>query len=275
MASSSPRSSSSQPGPFAVCVQPPAQPPVVVLRRAPVVVRLHTFVEYARWSCHSSRCRTSRKAVTPGRSRRCGPRLSGHADVLDVHSDADHNRSVFTLVGDDTSLVESLLAGIACARERDRPARARRRSSPNRRRRRRADRRARSRRPQSGRGTVRCGSRTGSATSSACPVFLYGDSATGAGPRVLPARRPGGAPASNRGGRASPGLRPCATRRARRWSHRRRAPAADRVQREPRHRRRGGRARRSPQWCGRRVAASPVCAHSDCSCREPVVRRSA
>ena len=44
--------------------------------------------------------------------------LSGHADVLDVHSDPDHNRSVFTLVGDDTLLVESLLAGIACARER-------------------------------------------------------------------------------------------------------------------------------------------------------------
>jgi glutamate formiminotransferase len=44
--------------------------------------------------------------------------LSAHADVLDVHADADHNRSVFTLVGDDTSLVESLLAGIACARER-------------------------------------------------------------------------------------------------------------------------------------------------------------
>ena len=44
--------------------------------------------------------------------------LSRHADVLDVHSDADHNRSVFTLVGDDTSLVEALLAGILCARER-------------------------------------------------------------------------------------------------------------------------------------------------------------
>jgi glutamate formiminotransferase len=44
--------------------------------------------------------------------------LSAHADVLDVHSDADHHRSVFTVVGDDTSLVESLLAGIAAARER-------------------------------------------------------------------------------------------------------------------------------------------------------------
>jgi glutamate formiminotransferase/glutamate formiminotransferase/formiminotetrahydrofolate cyclodeaminase len=44
--------------------------------------------------------------------------LAAHADVLDIHSDPDHNRSVFTLVGDDTSLVEALLAGIACARER-------------------------------------------------------------------------------------------------------------------------------------------------------------
>src|SRR6184192_2235850 len=44
--------------------------------------------------------------------------LATHADVLDVHSDADHNRSVFTLVGDHASLVEALLAAIACARER-------------------------------------------------------------------------------------------------------------------------------------------------------------
>jgi glutamate formiminotransferase len=44
--------------------------------------------------------------------------LAAHADVLDIHSDADHNRSVFTLVGDDTSLIEALLAGIACARDR-------------------------------------------------------------------------------------------------------------------------------------------------------------
>ena len=44
--------------------------------------------------------------------------LAVHADVLDVHSDPDHNRSVFTVVGDDTSVVEALLAGIAVARER-------------------------------------------------------------------------------------------------------------------------------------------------------------
>jgi glutamate formiminotransferase len=44
--------------------------------------------------------------------------LAGPARLLDVHSDEDHNRSVFTLVGDEGELVESLLAGIACARER-------------------------------------------------------------------------------------------------------------------------------------------------------------
>jgi glutamate formiminotransferase len=44
--------------------------------------------------------------------------LAARADVLDVHADADHNRSVFTLVGDDADLVDSLLAGIACARDR-------------------------------------------------------------------------------------------------------------------------------------------------------------
>ena len=47
-----------------------------------------------------------------------GAALAAYADLLDVHSDADHHRSVFTLVGDDISLVEALLAGIACARER-------------------------------------------------------------------------------------------------------------------------------------------------------------
>jgi glutamate formiminotransferase len=47
-----------------------------------------------------------------------GAALAAHARVLDVHSDPDHNRSVFTLVGDDDRLVDALAAGIACARER-------------------------------------------------------------------------------------------------------------------------------------------------------------
>jgi glutamate formiminotransferase len=44
--------------------------------------------------------------------------LSERASLLDVHADPDHNRSVFTLVGREEDLVQSLLAGIACARER-------------------------------------------------------------------------------------------------------------------------------------------------------------
>jgi glutamate formiminotransferase len=47
-----------------------------------------------------------------------GAALSAHAELLDVHTDADHHRSVYTLVGDERSLVEALLAGIASARER-------------------------------------------------------------------------------------------------------------------------------------------------------------
>ena len=44
--------------------------------------------------------------------------LSASARLLDVHADPDHNRSVFTLVGREKELIEALLAGIACARER-------------------------------------------------------------------------------------------------------------------------------------------------------------
>jgi glutamate formiminotransferase len=47
-----------------------------------------------------------------------GAALAAHARVLDLHVDADHNRSVFTLVGEDAALVEALVAGIAVAKER-------------------------------------------------------------------------------------------------------------------------------------------------------------
>ena len=43
--------------------------------------------------------------------------LSAPARLLDVHVDADHHRSVFTLVGDEEPLVETLLTGVECARE--------------------------------------------------------------------------------------------------------------------------------------------------------------
>jgi glutamate formiminotransferase len=47
-----------------------------------------------------------------------GAALAEHASLLDVHSDVDHNRSVFTLVGDESQLESALVAGVACAQER-------------------------------------------------------------------------------------------------------------------------------------------------------------
>jgi glutamate formiminotransferase len=47
-----------------------------------------------------------------------GDALAEYARVLDVHSDTDHNRSVYTLVGSEEELVEALLGGIETARER-------------------------------------------------------------------------------------------------------------------------------------------------------------
>jgi glutamate formiminotransferase len=43
---------------------------------------------------------------------------SAGARLLDVHADADHNRSVFTLVGSEAELIDGLLAGIEQARMR-------------------------------------------------------------------------------------------------------------------------------------------------------------
>jgi glutamate formiminotransferase len=47
-----------------------------------------------------------------------GAALGEHAELLDVHADVDHNRSVFTLVGDEAQIAGALVAGVACARER-------------------------------------------------------------------------------------------------------------------------------------------------------------
>ncbi|HEU0337386.1 MAG TPA: glutamate formimidoyltransferase [Gaiellaceae bacterium] len=43
--------------------------------------------------------------------------FSSSARLLDVHTDADHHRSVFTLVGDEPGLVDGLVRGVARARE--------------------------------------------------------------------------------------------------------------------------------------------------------------
>jgi glutamate formiminotransferase len=47
-----------------------------------------------------------------------GDALSTHARLLDVHSDGDHNRSVFTVVGSETEIADALLAAVAVAKER-------------------------------------------------------------------------------------------------------------------------------------------------------------
>lgn len=61
--------------------------------------------------------------VSEGRDRQVVAALataftSGGARLLDVHSDPDHHRSVLTLVGDEHELEESLVAGVAAARDR-------------------------------------------------------------------------------------------------------------------------------------------------------------
>jgi glutamate formiminotransferase len=47
-----------------------------------------------------------------------GEALAEYARVLDVHSDPDHNRSVYTIVGSEEELGAALLGGIEIARER-------------------------------------------------------------------------------------------------------------------------------------------------------------
>jgi len=46
-----------------------------------------------------------------------GRAFGGRGRVLDVHSDVDHHRSVYTIVADESDLADSLLAGIARAAE--------------------------------------------------------------------------------------------------------------------------------------------------------------
>ena len=47
-----------------------------------------------------------------------GAALSAHARLLDVHADEDHNRSVFTLVGDEAELGDALSAAVGVATDR-------------------------------------------------------------------------------------------------------------------------------------------------------------
>jgi glutamate formiminotransferase len=53
----------------------------------------------------------------PGAVEEIGRAFASSARLLDVHADADHHRSVYTLVGDEDGLVHSLVAGAARAVE--------------------------------------------------------------------------------------------------------------------------------------------------------------
>ena len=162
---------------------PDAEVPLVVLRGAAVVVRLHRLLDYARAAATRVRPELLRGAG-PGDDRRAGrgARL-GRARLLDVHADEDHNRSVFTLVGSGEELVESLLRGHRLRARADRPAPARGRASADRRRRRRAARAAGGRGRASGRGRRRSRWRRGSAGARAAGLPLRGARAPAAAPR--------------------------------------------------------------------------------------------
>jgi glutamate formiminotransferase len=47
-----------------------------------------------------------------------GDAIEQRARLLDVHSDSDHNRSVFTLVGEERELADALVAAVTVARDR-------------------------------------------------------------------------------------------------------------------------------------------------------------
>ena len=198
--------------PVALLEEAGSDPPVVVLLRPRLVVRLHA----PRVRMCSNPCRTSRKAATRPSIGALRESLSAPARLLDVHTDPDHHRSVFTLVGEPDELVETLLAGVACRTRADRPAPARRRASAHRRRGRRSDRPDPQGRPERARDDRARRSRARIGTELGLPVFLYGELAPGRGPAFFRRGGPDGAPAADRRRRARARLRAGAARRARR-----------------------------------------------------------
>ena len=100
--------------PVAVGERAAAEPPVVVLAGARVVVGLHAPRVFR---C-SNPSRTSRRDAKRRRSRRSRPRSRRRRGCWTSTQIGDHNRSVFTVVGDEDQLADSLVAGVACARER-------------------------------------------------------------------------------------------------------------------------------------------------------------
>ena len=187
--------------------------------------------------------------------------------VLDIHSDPEHHRSVYTIVADEDELASALFAGIARAaelidlREHDGihprvgaadvvpivPLAAG------------ADGRARAR--------WRSSSGSASATSSGCRCFSTATSADGVRPAFF--RRGGPAELQRRidGGELRPSFGPARARPARRRGADRRAAAADRVQHRARRRATSRTRRRSRRRCGRRAVACRASRRSGCCSR--------
>ena len=159
----------------------------------------------------SNRCPTSPTGRDPAAVAAIRAAVEAHAAVLDVHSDADHNRSVLTCVGDGRR------PGRRAGRRRlgrdraHRPDRARGRPPPGRRRRRRAARALPAGRPRAGAGRARprrADRRAGD------PGDRLRRARRRAAAGVLPRRRPGGAAGAARRGRGRAPVRPgaCCTR---------------------------------------------------------------
>ncbi len=212
-----------------------------------------------------SPCRTSPRAATRRVIGRIGERVRRRRRaLLDAHTDAVHNRTVFTLAPADGDL-----------RPRARRRRPRRRSSAidmtaPRRARTRGSARSTSARSSGRRRRARRRPRAALAVGRAIaalglPVFLYGELASTperARARLLPPRRPRrAAPAdARRRARARPGPGRAAPDRGRDAGHR--PAAAGGLQRRARGRRRSSRAARSPPSCASPAAACRACGRS-------------
>ena len=156
-------SSSSQPGPVTLGEETRSEVPVVVFGRAPVVVLLH-----------GPRVRSvlpleSVPNFSEGRDQATidaiGAALAGSARLLDVHADADHNRSVFTVVGRGGRARRGARRGGRGRARADRPAPSRGRASADRRGRRGPDRAGRAGGHGAGAGGGARGSASGSGSS--------------------------------------------------------------------------------------------------------------
>ena len=222
----------------------------------------------------SSPCRTSRRVGTASALDRLREAMGSPATLLDVHVDPDHHRSVYTLVGDDDVLVETLVARDRGGARGHRPPPPRGRPSADRRRRRRAP------RPDPARGRAARSSggpraRRPRRRARAARLLLRTPDGRRARAGVLPPRRARGAAAANRRGELAPDRGPSRlhpTGGGVVLGVRRPLIAFNVNLRSQRRRRARAPSRRSSASA---TAASPACARSASTCPRPGSSRSA